>query len=250
LLAMAGSIFFLPNVVRPYWPWTIAPFNAGFVGAVYLGALTATLFMIFYNRWAPARIVISMIFAFTIIILGVILTHLDQFNFQNPVTWGWIFFYIALPINCAYYLWLYRNTPPENAYPTGDGWRYFLMAFAGLLGIYGLALLITPTTASAFWPWLIDAFHGQTYSSTFVTIAVGSYLIARQAASAEWKTLGITVIVVGAASILGLLLVNGTVPLERKVNWALPGTWVWLVFMTGIIITGIAMFLQSRKVKS
>src|SRR5688572_8732869 len=86
LLLIAGSVFFLPDLVRPYWPWVIAPFNAGFVGAVYLGSFTATALMIFHDRWAPARIVLPMILVFTVIVLGVTLSHLQQFDFQNPAT--------------------------------------------------------------------------------------------------------------------------------------------------------------------
>lgn len=250
LLLIAGSIFFIPGLVRPYWPWVIAPFNAGFVGAIYLGAFTATAFMIRYNRWAPARIVLPMIFIFTAIVLGIILSHLDKFNFQNPITWVWIFAYIALPIHSAYHIWLFRNLAPADALLTSKRWRYFLLTFTALLSLYGLALIILPATASAFWPWPIDDFHGRTYSCTFITMAAGSYLITRKAASAEWQTLGLTLIVISAAAILGLFIVNAGVPLDKKVNWALPGTWAWMIFMTAIGATGIAMLYQANKNKN
>lgn len=247
LLLIAGSVFFLPELIRPHWPWVIAPFNARFVGAVYLGAFTATVIMIIHNRWAPARVVLSMIFVFTAMVLGVTLLHLDKFTLQNPATWGWIIFYIALPLNSAYYLWLFRNILPASAPPTNERWRYFLLAFAALLGIYGLALLVIPTTASAFWPWPIDAFHGQMYSSTFITIAVGSYMIAHNSRSAEWQALGLTMAVIAIGSIVGLLLTNAVVPLEKKVNWALSGTWLWIAIITIIGTVGATVFSHSRQ---
>ena len=247
LLLIAGSVFFLPELIRPHWPWVIAPFNARFVGAVYLGAFTATAIMIIHNRWTPARVVLSMIFVFTAMVLGVTLLHLDKFNLQNPATWGWIIFYIALPLNSAYHLWLFRNLLPTSAPPTNERWRYFLIMFAVLLGIYGLALLVIPTTASAFWPWPIDAFHGQIYSGTFITIAVGSYMIAHKARSAEWQALGLTMAVIAIGSIVGLLLTNAVVPLEKKVNWALPGTWLWMAIITIIGTVGATVFSHSRQ---
>ncbi|MBC7878515.1 MAG: hypothetical protein H7Y59_15195 [Anaerolineales bacterium] len=250
LLLIAGSVFFLPDLVRPHWPWVIAPFNAGFVGAVYLGSFTATALMVLHNRWAPARIVLPMIFVFTTIVLGIILFNLDKFDFQNPVTFVWILFYIALPINSAYHLWLLRDLAPANAHPTNERWRYFLFAFAALLGLYGLTLIVAPVAASAFWPWPIDAFHGQMYSGAFITMAVGSYLIARKAASVEWQTLGLTLIVIAATSIVGLVWVNATVPLDKKVNWALSGTWAWLILIAVIGATGVAMFSHSRQIKN
>jgi len=247
LLLIASSVFFFPDQVRPYWPWVIAPFNAGFVGAVYLGAFTATALMIFHNRWAPARIVLPMIFIFTAIILGLTLWHIDQFDLQNPATWGWIVFYTILPLNSAYHLWHFRNLPPADAHSTSTRWRYFLYGFAALLGLYGLALIIAPVTASAFWPWSIDSFHGQMYSGAFFTVAVGAYLIAREAASAEWQTLGLTLIVIAAGSLLGLLLVNAGVPLEKKINWTLSGTWLWVALIALLGTVGTAMFSHSRQ---
>lgn len=247
VLTIAASIFFLPDLIRPFWPWAIAPFNAGYVGAVYVASLVPALLMTLSSRWSPARIVISMLFVFTVIVLAITFLHLDQFNFLEPIAWGWIFFYTILPINCAYHLWLFRKESPAEAYPTSERWRYFLFLFAALIGLYGLALIIAPIPASAFWPWPIDAFHGQMYSSTFITVAVGCYLIARQAASAEWKTLGLTLMAVGVCSILGILMVNGTVPLDRKVNWSLTGTWVWFAFMATIATTGMMMFINSNR---
>src|SRR5258708_36735264 len=41
-LAAAGiGLFFVYSVAAPLWPWDIKPFNAGFVGATYLGSLMA-----------------------------------------------------------------------------------------------------------------------------------------------------------------------------------------------------------------
>ncbi len=245
LLLIAGSVFFLPDLVRPHWPWIIAPFNARFVGAVYLGSFTATILMIYFNRWSPARIVLPMILVFTTIVLGVTLSHLDKFDFKNPTTWGWIIFYIALPLNSAYHLWLYRNTTSVEAHLTTKRWRYFLLAFSTFLSLYGLALLIVPIGASSFWPWPIDAFHAQMYSSAFITIAVGSYRIAQKASASEWHTLGSTLIVIAACSIIGLLWANASVPLEKKVNWTASGTWAWMALITFIGSSGVSMFRQA-----
>jgi hypothetical protein len=245
LLVAGGGLFFLPDLARAQWPWVIAPFNARFVGAVYLGSFVSATFMAFRGRWAPGRIVLPMIFIFTTIVLGVSLFNLDKFDFQKWQPWVWFILYTALPINSAYHLWLYRNRQPDATRSTPDVWRNFLWALTALLALYGTALLIVPTTASAFWPWRIDAFHGQMYSVVFITSAVGTYLIARRAAAVEWRTLGLTLLVIGASSIVGLLLVDSVVPPEKKVNWIFSGTWIWMALMAIIGGSGAAMFLQA-----
>jgi hypothetical protein len=247
LILAGGGLFFLPKLAATHWPWIIAPFNGRFVGAVYLGSFVSAAFMAARGRWSPGRIVLPMIFVFTSIVLGVSLLHLDKFDFQRWQPWIWFLLYAVLPINSAYHMWLYRNREPAESYVTPKNWGTFLFTLTLLLTLYGAALLIVPTTASAFWPWPIDAFHGQMYSVVFITSAVGCYLIARRASMLEWQTLGLTLLVIGACSIIGLFLADAIVPLEKKVNWAETGTWVWSIFMLMIGGAGAAMMQYARK---
>ena len=245
LIVTGGGLFFLPALAREQWPWVIAPFNGRFVGTVYLGSFVSAGFMAFYGRWSPGRIVLPMIFIFTTIVLGVSLFHLDQFDLQRWQPWIWFLLYVVLPLNSAYHLWLYRAWAPAESTPTPATWRNYALGLSALFGLYGLALLIAPTAVSAFWPWPIDAFHGQMYSVVFITPAVGIFLITRQASKLEWKTLGLTLLVIGACAIIGLLLVDAVVPPEKKVNWAIAETWTWMALMTLYGASGAAMILRS-----
>lgn len=245
LIVTGGGLFFLPALAREQWPWVIAPFNGRFVGTVYLGSFVSAGFMAFYGRWSPGRIVLPMIFIFTTIVLGVSLFHLDQFDLQRWQPWIWFLLYVVLPLNSAYHLWLYRAWAPAESTPTPATWRNYALGLSALFGLYGLALLIAPTAVSAFWPWPIDAFHGQMYSVVFITPAVGIFLITRQASKLEWKTLGLTLLVIGACAIIGLLLVDAVVPPEKKVNWATAETWIWMALMTLYGASGAAMILRS-----
>lgn len=250
LILAGGGLFFLPKLTAEQWPWVIAPFNGRFVGAIYLGSCVSALFMAFHGKWSPGRIVLPMIFVFTSIVLVVSLLHPDKFDFQKWQVWIWFLLYAALPINSAYHLWLYRNRQSAEAHATPVNWRNFLSALTMLLVLYGVALLIVPTTASAFWPWPIDDFHAQMYSVLFMTAAVGCYLIARGGSLLEWQTLGLTLLVIGACSFIGLFLVDAGVPSEKKIDFGLSGTWVWLAIMTGIGASGLAMMQHARKLHS
>src|SRR5258707_3706141 len=89
-LAAAGiGLFFVYNVAAPLWPWDIKPFNAGFMGATYLGSLTAVVTMLVVARWTPARLVLPMLLSFTGIVLIVSLLNLNGFPFDRWATLAW-----------------------------------------------------------------------------------------------------------------------------------------------------------------
>jgi hypothetical protein len=167
VLAVAGAgLLFLPELTRAAWPWQLTPFNTGFLGAVYLGALASIALMGLVGRWAPARPVLPTICIFTAIVLAVSLVYLDRFDARKWSSWAWFGLYIALPVNAAYHLWLYRHQPPAQPAPVPAAWRALLLVVGGVLGLYGIGLLGAPEVFSAFWPWRLDAFHGQLYSAT------------------------------------------------------------------------------------
>ena len=247
LIVTGGGLFFLPDLAREQWPWAIAPFNGRFVGTVYLGSFVSAMLMAFHGRWSPGRIVLPMIFIFTTIVLGVSFLHLDQFDLQRWQPWSWFLLYIVLPINSAYHLWLYRDRQSADSFSTPSHWRGSFLMLSVLFGVYGLALLFFPTASSAFWPWPIDGFHGQMYSVVFITPAIGLFLIASRASSLEWKTLGLTQLVIGACAIIGLFLVDAVVPPEKKVNWALAGTWLWLLIIAVYGGVRVSMLFRAGR---
>ena len=42
-------------------------------------------------------------------------------------------------------------------------------------GLYGLGMLLTPTTFSAFCPWKLDDFRGQMYGALFAVLPMRSF---------------------------------------------------------------------------
>lgn len=243
LIGTGVGLLLFPSIIRPLWPWELSPFNALLLGAIYSAALVTTAIVVYVKRWAPARIAMPMIFEFTAIILVVCLIYIDRFDFQYWGTWFWFFLYILLPANGAYHIWLYRNQKPVNPSPLSTLWRGVFLIPTILLGLYGIGLLVAPESLSNFWPWPIDDFHGRMYSVLYITPALGSFLLFGAAASIEMLTLGLTQIVGGGATILGLVIIDNQV---NKVDWSAFGTWLWIGSFAIIVLTGIGLVWQSR----
>jgi hypothetical protein len=244
ILFGGASLLFVPGLIAPHWPWPLAPFNAGFLGAVYLAEFAGSAVLVAANRWAPARLSLAVAFAFAVVVSGVSLLYVPKFDMHRLAGPAWFVLYIGAAIVIGAFLWLYRNLPPADSAPVSAKWRTFLAAQGVVVGLYGIGLLVLPTPFSSFWPWPIDAFHGQVYSSIFITAAVGSFVLYRAAAPIEWLTLGLAEMLFALGAIWGLVSVDLAV---HRVNWTLPGVWVWLGAFVLLTIAGAAMILQSRK---
>ena len=244
LLVTGLGLLLFPSIMRTWWPWELAPFNALLLGSIYSASLVATAMVVYVRRWAPARVVVPMIFIFTAIVLVVCLIYIDRFDFQYWGTWAWFILYTIIPANAAYHMWLYRNQKPVNPFPLPALWRGALLIPTLLLGLYGIGLLIAPDSFSSFWPWPIDAFHSRMYSVLYITPATGALLLFGAAAAIELLTIGLIQIVGSAATILGFVIIDNQVD---KVDWSASGTWLWLGTFAIILFTGIGLVWQSRE---
>lgn len=244
LLGSGGGLLFLPATLPEIWPWSLTPFNTAFLGAVYLAAMVTAMLLVLIGRWSPARVVVPMILIFTVIILVISLVYLDRFALKSPSTWLWFVLYIGIPLNAAYHVWRYRLLPPASSLRLSAGWRVYLLAQAGVLGLYGLGLLVAPDRFSAFWPWPVDAFHARLYSAAFITPALGSLLLVRAAAREEVLTMGLTLMALGFLPVLGIVMVDVA---TRRVNWMSGGTWVWIGGFALLVAAGIGLMWTSRR---
>jgi hypothetical protein len=243
ILIIGASLFFLPSVTAPRWPWELSPFTARFLGALYLGELVGAALFVLVPRWAPGRITVAEAVTFTAVVTVVSFLHLDQFDFSRARSWGWFIIYVVPMLALAYYLWRYRHLPPADTTPIPPPWRAYFLGQGVVLGLYAIGLFIAPRLFSAFWPWSIDAFHGQMYSAIFLTGAVASFLLARAAARLELLAQGLIQFVIGLFAILGLVIVDAS---RNQVNWAAPGTWLWVGAFVVFLLAGVGMVWWSR----
>ena len=247
ILMWAGlGLLLYPPVMAPFWPWPLAPFNLRYMGALYTAALVAAFLQARSGRWSPARVVTPMIFIFTLVVTVYSFVHLDRFDLHRPEAWIWFILYIGVCINAGVHLWLYRKWPrPQPGGSPRGALRTALWILIITLGAYGLSLLVAPTAASWFWPWKLDAFHAHLYSVTFLTPALGAWLLLHGATRNEQQTLGLTLAAWGLLPIFALIWVDATV---KPVHWEFTGTWLWLALFVGMTGVGLRLVASTRQV--
>jgi hypothetical protein len=238
VFAAAAALFFLPVAASRIWAWSPPPFNSRYIGAIYFAALLPLVVMAARGRWSPGRMVLWMIFTFTFSIMVVMFFHAGQFEWGRWATWAFWFLYIFLPINSAVFLRRLRGWGAADPQTPPKSWMAVVQILAVILGLYGLALLVIPEAATAFWPWPVDAFHGRIYAATFLTPAVGAWLIRRQGSRWEYITLGLTLATLGAFSIAGTVWTSATVPPDRQADYGAIGTWIFLGMNAVSLVVG------------
>lgn len=231
-------LFFLPGLASDLWAWTVPPFNSRFVGAVYLAAYIPLILFWLVPRWKPGWLTLWMILTFTTLVMLTMLIHRDVFEWTRPSTFIFWLLYIFLPINSAIFLLKLKDAGAAKGYDGSVPLRAVLLIFALLGGVYGLGLLVAPEPLTRFWPWEVDAFHGRMYAAAFVTPAVAAWILSfRQAVAAEYLSLGLNLIAGGSLPILGTLWTHIEAPVERQIDFASTGTWIFFLFflLTGIL---------------
>lgn len=245
LVGAGFGLFLFPETTRPIWPWIIAPFNAGFLGAIYLGAMVSIIYMFLKPNWSPTRPILRAIFTFTFIVLLVSLLTVDEFDSNNSAAiFGWFILYVSLPFSAGYHLFLYRSLPTSHLHSVSKRLGAILKLISLLLAIYGIGLLVLPEIFSRSFPWKIDVFHSQLYSSTFITGSIMLFTVSNLATPAEFVATGLTQTTFGLFSILGLVIVDSQV---KKVDWSALNTIGWFIMLASFAVLGIFLIIKGSK---
>ena len=246
VLLVGVGLFVWPSLVRPRWPWEVAPFNARFLGGFYTAEFAVMLFLLIWNRWSPGRLILAMAFVFTLVVTATSLVHHGMFDFARKAPWLWYAVYLLSVLVSGYALWASRNREPVQGPRLPPFLKSWFTVEWALLAVYGAALLLYPLESSSFWPWSIDIFHAQTYSAIFLSGAVGVLLVSRNGTREDFTVVGVAELMVGTLAVLGLALTDAAV---RRVVWSAPGTIAWLALFALIAASGVQKLIHARMLR-
>jgi hypothetical protein len=243
IVLIAGPLLlFAPQIIVPRWPWAITPFNARFLGAVYCAELGALALLFLHNRWSPGRASFVVAFVFTFVVTIASLIHLATFVGTRRVAL-WFVLYVGYAALSGGALLLYRRLPKVPALAVSDRFRSTLQAAGAVMTLYGAALFVAPGIAAGFWPWPIDAMHGQIYSAVFLAPGIGTLLLGRSAARQECLVGGVFNAGLGLFALIGFALAQAQ---TGRANLASPSTWAWLLIFVVLLVIGVTMIRASR----
>ena len=246
LTLVGGGLFFFPEFSQARWLWPLAPFNTRFLGAIYLSALVGLASLVLAKQAMLTHLIIPMMWVFTTVVLTVSCLQLQQFTVGRRATDIWFWLYLIDCVGASYYLGYYRQ---QTRRQTDEGlrrlsrpWSVGLGLQAGLLGAYGLGLFLMPETIGGWWPWPLDPFHSQLYSSIFLTGAVGAAILSYRATAIALKALGAIQITFSLFVLVGVWVVDRAV---NRIDWSAWGNWVWVGAIALLGLMGLGLIARS-----
>ena len=181
LALIAGFLLFpLAEETDRFFSWTIQPpLTAAFLGAAYWAAFVLIAWSATRATWEEAVPALVPVTAIAVLLLTATLIHLDKFDLDSLFGWFWLVVYCTVPLALAYLIWRQLQVPREPGGPGATPIPELLRAALGIqaivMGVIGIVLWVSPSSADTIWPWVLTPLTAR---------AVGSFLIGFAAAAA------------------------------------------------------------------
>jgi hypothetical protein len=261
VLLIGITLVFLPRRTDTYFSWTVSPpITAAFLGSAYWSSFLLELFSSRKKLWARTRIAVPAVLLFTTLTLVATLIHLDKFHIglqfeliTQVGTWVWLLVYASVPIAMTILLIRQLRVPggdPPIRLPISKGMRTILALQALVMIGLGIALFIAPgPIGELFWPWKLSALTGR---------AIGAWLIGIGTAAAHmgyekdwWRVEAgaLSFWVFGALQLVTLVrfATDRNPEGELVLDWSDPLTWIYLLFLIGVVAVGLKGWITARK---
>ena len=194
---VAGVVLYaFPERTDELFAWTIkAPITATFLGAGYLGAVVALLFVFAVARqWQEARILPVMGVALTVLTALVTFWHLGQFHLREGgasaqfAGWAWVVVYVSVPLLLAVAFLRQEaaggRLDREVVEPLLPLTRGVLLVQGVGTTVVGAGLVLAASAFDNVWPWPVPALPAGAVGAWLLTTAAGSWWALREA---DWR---------------------------------------------------------------
>ncbi len=252
LVFLAGfQLFILTEQTDKYFAWTITPpITAAFLGAAYWASVAVELIAARERFWARARIAVTAVWLFTTLTLIVTLLHLDKFHFNSCdlipqfAAWFWLTIYAVVPIAMLLAFRAQRrlsggDPPRQSPFPI---WLRIIFLIQGaIMLIVGAALLAFPATTISIWPWTLTILTGRAIGAWLLAVGVAAFHAIRENDLLRIRPLG------AGFTVLAILEVVALLRYPAPLNWSLPQSWIYLIFLVSVLLVGLFSLLGRRK---
>lgn len=195
LLVLAGSQLNIhPDQTGEFFAWVIGvTLTAAFLGAGYWVALPSLLLAVRTRTWRRVRV--ALIMALTLVTTELVVTVQDFEPFllfdapgmARAAAWIWVVGYFTLPpLNLAAILLNRGRGPAQPPERPMAGWAVGVLgAYALVLAVLGVGLLLFSGTFDSVWPWPVTKLTAGAISGWMFTLAAGCAWAVRER---DWAT--------------------------------------------------------------
>ena len=243
VLSVGISLYFLSAQTNVYFSWTInPPLTAAFLGAGYLASFLLEFLSARETVWAKTRPAVPAVWVFTFLTLIVTLLHLDKFHFGSTRfitlagTWVWLAVYVTVPIAMGI-LWIHQmrkpGIDPPRLTPLPTWLKTILFVQGGIMLLFGVILLLSPSTMIAIWPWQLSVLTSRAIGAW----GIGIGIIALEAGwENDWTRL---FPMMTSYLVYGLLQTINLLRFTSTLNWSASAAILYTIFITSILLVGI-----------
>jgi hypothetical protein len=206
LLLLVVSTLMGGLIGSPFWwmdqpfsfSWDLPPLASRMLAAAGLSFFTVSLLVLRHPTYRRLRLILILLFVYLApLVLGILLFHLNRFDFAMPITYG--FFAIAIPMTLATTWYLLRqpqiiNDEVRDSVAASVVIQVWLCVVATISGFWGPALIVTDSgPTSLIWAWPDDLLSSRLIGVMLMTIAAGS-LYSFRFADTAWLMMGMILV--------------------------------------------------------
>lgn len=243
-----------PSDTGDLWAWQIdAAMTPIVMGSVYGAGAFYFATALLGRRWVPVSAGTLAAVVFAAAMLATTVRHWDKFNHGDAPALGalafylWTGLYLLSPFIVLAVWWRNRRTDPgvqASDLLVGRAARTIAGLAAASAIIFGAAMLLSPASFLASWPWPLTPLTARVLGCFAVQLGVGLVVLAGDPRWRAWKLLLTTVILANTLMLVGMLRVWDTFN-DEGARLGLAAS-----FAAGIVAVGAYVMVMSHRAKS